>query len=95
MLPDPPAFVQLSEYTYEPTEFIAPLLWEPDDAFVPLHEPPAVHELGLLVALQEIVEELPVLIDVGLTEILTTGIAMTVSDADPDPEPAEFEQLSE
>ena len=60
----------------------------------PLHEPPAVHEDGLLETLQEIVALLPVVIELGLTEIVTTGIAITVSVAELEPLPALLVQLS-
>lgn len=54
----------------------------PLTAFVPVHVPPAVQEVGLLVADHAIVALLPVVMLAGLIEIVTTGIAITVSVAD-------------
>ena len=73
---------------YEPAVFTAPVVWLPLAALEPLQEPPAVQELGLLVADQVIVELLPVFIEVGLTEIVMTGIAMTVTVVEAEPLPA-------
>ena len=42
-------------------------------ALAPTQEPLAVHDVGLFVADQEIVEELPDVIDIGLAVIVTTG----------------------
>lgn len=90
----PPLFVQLRLYTYEPAVLIVPVVAVPLEPFEPLHEPPAVHDEGLLVAFQLIVLLLPVLIDEGLTEMLTTGTAMMVNVSDDDPVPTAFVQLS-
>lgn len=92
LLPVPPVLVQASVYVNEPAVPIVPVVTVPEAALEPDHEPLAVHELGLLVALQVIVELEPVLIDAGLTEILTTGTAITVSVADLVSLPALFEQ---
>jgi hypothetical protein len=73
--------------------FIAPVVWLPLAALVPVHEPPAVQELGLFVTDHVIVALLPVFIEAGLTEIVTTGTAITVSVAEADPLPALFVQL--
>lgn len=70
-----------------------PVLWDPLAALLPLHEPPAVQDDGLLVTLQLIVAVPPVVMLAGATEILTTGIAITVTVADADPEPAALLQL--
>lgn len=56
------------------------MLWLPDVPFAPLHEPLAVHEVGLLVALHAIVDVLPVPTDVGLAEMLTTGFVAGLPD---------------
>jgi len=42
--------------------------------------PPALQDVGLFVALQLIVDELPVLIEVGEAEIVTTGAAAAPED---------------
>jgi hypothetical protein len=57
---------------------MAPVLTLPEAAFEPLHEPLAVQLVGLAVALQLTVALLPVFIDVGETEMDTTGTATTV-----------------
>lgn len=67
----------------DPAVFIAPVVKGPPlAALLPLQLPPAVQVVGLLVALQLMLELLPAVIEVGLTEMLTTGIAMTVRLAD-------------
>lgn len=52
---------------------MTPVLVLPLPALAPLQEPEAVHEVGLLVALQLSVALLPVPILVGATEMVTTG----------------------
>jgi hypothetical protein len=73
---------------------MVPVVTEPEAALEPLHEPLAVQAVGEPVALQVMVELAPVLILVGLTEIDTTGTAITVRVADFVSEPAELEQAS-
>jgi hypothetical protein len=50
-----------------------PVLCELLPALVPLQSPLAVHDVGLLVALQVIVELLPVVVVIGLALMVTTG----------------------
>ena len=77
-----------------PAVFIAPVVCVPLVVLLlPLHEPPAVHDDGLLVADHDIVALLPVLILVGDTEMFTTGIATTDTVVEADPDPAALEQL--
>lgn len=69
------------------------MLWLPDEPFEPLHEPPAVHDDGLLVALHAIVAAPPVVMEAGESDTDTTGIAITVSTADAAVLPAAFAQV--
>ena len=50
-----------------------PVLAVPLDTFVPVQSPLAVHDDGLSVALQVIVELPPEVTDIGLTDMLTIG----------------------
>jgi hypothetical protein len=56
-----------------PAVFNAPVLCEPDDAFVPDQAPLAVHEVGEFVAFQVSVAEEPTFTAVGLTDSVTFG----------------------
>lgn len=56
--------------------------------------PLAVQLVGLLVAFQVIVDDELVVMEVGLTDRLITGVAITVTVAEAVPEPAELLQLS-
>lgn len=72
---------------------MVPVLWLPDVPFDPLHEPPAVHELGLLVALHEMVALEPVVMAFGESDMETPGIAMTDNVAEVVVLPAAFEHV--
>ena len=72
---EPPAFTHVKLYVFVPADEMVPVLCEPLAPLVPLQEPPAVHELGLLLALQPIVELAPAVIVPGETVIFTTGLA--------------------
>lgn len=61
--------------------FMTPVVCEPLAALAPLQLPVAL-QVGLLVALQVMVLLPPAVIEVGLTDIETTGTAMTVRVAD-------------
>jgi hypothetical protein len=93
-VPVPPELVHDKEYVYDPAVFIVPMLCVPELALEPDQLPPAVQELGVFVADQVMVELLPELIELGLTDIDTTGIAITVSDTDFESDPAVLLQLS-
>jgi hypothetical protein len=74
-----------------------PVLWEPEVAFVADQAPEAVHEVAL-VELQESVEELAEIIELGLADIVTVGTArggVTVTVADWVAEPSAPLQASE
>jgi hypothetical protein len=71
--PEPAELLQLKLYVNVPAEFIGPVLVLPLPALAPLQLPLAVQDVGLLVALHEIVELLPVPIGEGATEMVTTG----------------------
>ena len=78
-VPEPLLLVQVIEYVLVPAVDITPVLTLP----LPAGEvtqvelvPPAVHDVGLFVALQLTVAALPVLIVEGDTEIVTTGAAV-------------------
>ncbi len=73
---------------------MVPVLCEPLAALLPDQLPLAVQLVGLFVTLQVIVDDEPVVIDVGLTDMLTTGVAITVTVAEAVPEPAELLQLN-
>ena len=66
------------EYVYDPAVVMAPVVWLPLAAFDPLHDPPAEQELGLFVADHAMVAVPPVVIELGVKDILTTGTAITV-----------------
>jgi len=52
-----------------------PVFWVPPADLAPTQSPEAVHEVGLLVALQLNVELPPAVIEIGLAESETTGAA--------------------
>jgi hypothetical protein len=78
----PITFVHVSVYIVVPAVAIVPVFADPATDCPPLHDPLAVHEVGLFVADHEIVELPPVPMLVGLAEIVTTG------EADGPPPPA-------
>lgn len=82
LAPLPPVLVQVRVYVYEPALARVPVLTLPEAALEPVHEPLATQLEGLAVALQVTVALLPVLIEVGETEMVTTGTASTVRTAD-------------
>jgi hypothetical protein len=94
----PALLLQDKLYVFVPAVFITPVLVLPLALLFPLQLPLAVHDVGLLVALQLIVELLPVPIVVGLTPIVTTGLLVVVPDvtdklAEALPEPPPFWQV--
>ena len=75
-LPDPALLVQVIEYVRVPADAIVPVLalpLAPGEVTQLLVVPPAEHEVGLFVADQLTVAALPVLIEFGDTDIVTTG----------------------
>jgi len=75
-VPDPALLLQVIVYVRVPAVEITPVLvlpLAPGEVTQLEVVPPAVQDVGLLVALQLTVAELPVLIDAGETEIVTTG----------------------
>jgi hypothetical protein len=67
---DPPRPAQ--DKVYDEPVVRAPVLWLPDVAFDPDHEPEAVQDVAF-VEFQDKVEELPEAIEVGFAEIETAG----------------------
>lgn len=99
LLPDPALLLQLKVYVNVPAVFMAPVDCVPLAPLLPLQPVPlAVQEVGLLVALQLMVELLPVPIDVGDADIVTTGGEVVVPELTltlvlAEPVPPAFEQL--
>ena len=76
LLPEPALLVHVIVYVLVPAEDILPVLvlpLAPGEVTQLEVVPLAAHEVGLFVALQLMVDELPVLIEVGEAEIVTTG----------------------